>query len=97
MELPVQTYRSHTRPTLSHLNVGSGIDCSIRELAQTIARVTGFTGEIVFDTSKPDGTPRKLLDVSRIKALGWQAGIGLEAGLQDTYRWFLSNPQGMRQ
>ena len=97
MELPVETYRSHTRPTLSHLNVGSGIDCSIRELAQTIARVTDFTGEIVFDTSKPDGTPRKLLDVSRIKALGWQAGIGLEAGLQDTYRWFLSNPQGMRQ
>jgi GDP-L-fucose synthase len=74
---------------LSHINVGTGVDCTIRELAETIARVTGFNGRLVFDSSKPDGTPRKLLDVSRLKALGWQASIGLEDGLQDAYEWFL--------
>jgi len=84
-------YRAATQPMLSHLNVGSGVDCTIRELAETIARVTGFQGRLVFDTSKPDGAPRKLMDVSRLKALGWQASIGLEEGLRDAYRWFLDN------
>lgn len=72
----------------SHINVGSGIDCTIRELAETIARVTGFEGELIFDASKPDGAPRRLMDVSRLKALGWQASIGLEEGLRQTYQWY---------
>jgi GDP-L-fucose synthase len=71
---------------LSHINVGTGIDCTIRELAQTIARVTGFTGRLTFDTTKPDGTPRKLLDVSKLKALGWVPSIPLEQGLLEVYR-----------
>jgi GDP-L-fucose synthase len=81
---------------LSHINVGTGIDCTIRDLAETIARVTGFQGRLVFDASKPDGTPRKLLDVSRLRALGWQAGIGLEDGLRDAYQWFVEHRQRFR-
>ena len=68
---------------LSHINVGTGVDCTIRELAETVAKVTGFRGSFVFDATKPDGTPRKLMDVSRLKSLGWQASIGLEDGLRD--------------
>ena len=88
MELDDETYRAHTQPMLSHINVGTGVDCTIRELAETMARVTGFQGRLSFDATKPDGTPRKLLDVSRLKALGWQASIGLEEGLRDAYHWF---------
>ena len=69
---------------LSHLNVGTGVDCSIRELAETVARVTGFGGRLVWDASKPDGAPRKLMDVSRLAALGWRATISLEEGLRGT-------------
>lgn len=96
MNLDEATYRAHTQPMLSHINVGTGADCSIRELAETMARVTGFSGRIVFDTSKPDGTPRKLLDVSRLKALGWQASIDLETGLRETYAWFCANQSRYR-
>jgi GDP-L-fucose synthase len=81
---------------LSHVNVGSGVDCSIRSLAETIARVTGFEGELVFDDSKPDGTQRKLLDVSRLQTMGWQASISLEEGLRDTYQWFLDHQDNFR-
>ena len=88
MELEVETYQTHTQPMLSHINVGTGVDCTIRELAETIARVVGYEGRVAFDASKPDGAPRKLMDVSRLKALGWQASIGLEDGLRDTYSWF---------
>ena len=88
MELDDKIYRAHTQPMLSHINVGTGVDCTIRELAETVARVTGFKGRLRFDATKPDGTPRKLLDVSRLKALGWQASIGLEEGLRDAYQWF---------
>lgn len=91
MDLPLAAYQRHTQPMLSHINVGTGGDCSIRELAETMAQVTGFTGTLVFDTSKPDGTPRKLLDVSRLKALGWEADIALREGLEDTYRWYLES------
>jgi GDP-L-fucose synthase len=91
MQLGDDSYRAHTQPMLSHINVGTGVDCTIRELAETIARVTGFSGRLTFDTSKPDGTPRKLMDVSRLAALGWQASIGLEEGLRDAYRWFLEH------
>jgi GDP-L-fucose synthase len=96
MEFNEETYRALTPPMHSHINVGSGVDCSIRELAETVARVTGFTGRIGFDASKPDGPPRKLMDVSRLKALGWQAKIGLEDGLRDAYQWFLANQQHFR-
>lgn len=89
MELDRATYQATTQPMLSHINVGTGVDCTIRELAETIAKVTGFTGQLSFDSSKPDGTPRKLMDVARLKALGWQASIGLEDGLRDAYGWYV--------
>ena len=96
MELDDDTYRDHTQPMLSHINVGTGVDCTIRELAETLCRVVGFDGELVFDTSKPDGTPRKLLDVSRLRRLGWTASIPLETGLDGTYRWFLEHEADLR-
>ena len=96
MDLPEAVYREHTQPMLSHINVGTGMDCTIRDLAETIARITGFTGRLSFDSSKPDGTPRKLLDVSKLAALGWQANISLEAGLRQTYEWFLAHEQEIR-
>jgi GDP-L-fucose synthase len=76
------------------VNVGAGEDVSIRELAETIARITGFEGRIEFDTSRPDGTPRKLLDVSRMRALGWSYRIPLEEGLRRTYDWFAGQESG---
>lgn len=97
MNLDLATYQAHTEPMLSHINVGSGVDCSIRELAEAIARVTGFTGKLVWDASKPDGAPRKLMDVKRLETLGWSAGISLEAGLQDAYSWYINNQSGSRK
>lgn len=97
MELDEATYRAHTQPMLSHINVGTGVDCTIRELAETIASVTGFHGRLVFDTSKPDGSPRKLLDVNRLGNLGWKAQIDLEAGLRDVYRWYVTNVAAVRR
>ena len=96
MDLPLEVYQQHTQPMLSHINVGTGVDCSIRELAETIARVTGFQGRLVWDASKPDGTPRKLMDVSRLAGLGWRAQISLEDGLRDAYRWFLEHAGSAR-
>lgn len=97
MNLDEETYRRHTQLMLSHVNVGTGMDCTIRELAETMAKVTGFTGNLVFDTTRPDGAPRKLLDVSRLEDLGWKAKISLEEGLKDTYAWFLSHQGVYRQ
>lgn len=96
MQLDDATYLANTQPMLSHINVGTGVDCTIKELTETVAKVVGFNGEIVWDTTKPDGTPRKLMDVSRLKALGWQASISLEDGLRDAYRWFLDNQADYR-
>jgi GDP-L-fucose synthase len=96
MELDSSIYRAHTSPMLSHVNIGTGVDCSIRELAETLARVTGFRGAIRFDTSKPDGTPRKLLDVSLLRSLGWSASIPLDQGLERTYDWFLAHQEEYR-
>jgi GDP-L-fucose synthase len=76
---------------LSHINVGTGEDVTIRGLSELIAKVVGFQGEIRFDASKPEGTPRKLLDVSRLEALGWKSTVSLETGLTKTYSWFLEN------
>ncbi|MHB8974917.1 MAG: GDP-L-fucose synthase [Pirellulaceae bacterium] len=91
MGLSKPVYQSCTEPMLSQLNVGTGEDVSIRELAETVRRVVGYQGEIVWDTSKPDGTPRKLLDVRKLKSLGWQSRIALTDGLTSTYRWFLEH------
>ncbi|MDD1508703.1 GDP-L-fucose synthase [Pseudomonas sp. CNPSo 3701] len=96
MNLNEATYQAHTQPMLSHINVGTGQDCTIRELAETIARVTEFQGRLSFDSSKPDGTPRKLMDVSRLAKLGWTASIDLETGLRDAYRWFVDNIDAVR-
>ena len=96
MELDEQVYRANTQAMLSHINVGSGVDCTIRELAETIAKVTGFRGRLSFDTTKPDGTPRKLMDVSRLRSLGWEASISLEDGLASTYQWFKDHVGDMR-
>jgi GDP-L-fucose synthase len=74
-----------------HINCGAGYEVSIRELAEIIARVVGYTGKLVFDTTKPDGTPRKLMDSSRIAALGWTPAISLEDGISSTYRWYLES------
>ena len=74
-----------------HVNVGSGEDVTIRELAEVVCRVVGFEGELAFDSSKPDGAPRKLLDVNKLNALGWKAKISLRDGLADTYRWYLED------
>jgi len=92
-----ETYNANTQPMLSHINVGTGVDCTIRELAETMKRVVGFEGKLVFDITKPDGTPRKLMNVDHLKQLGWQYSIDLETGLQKTYRWFLNNVEGLRQ
>jgi len=97
MNLSNDVYASNVEPMLSHINVGTGVDCTIRELAETMAKVVGFEGELAFDTSKPDGTPRKLMDVDRVKKLGWEADISLEQGLQLTYDWFLENKDSIRK
>ena len=84
-------------PMCSHINIGTGIDLSIASLAQIMAKIVGFTGRLVFDTSKPDGVPRKLLDVSRLKRLGWVCSIGLQQGLTSTYEWFLTHQNSLRK
>jgi GDP-L-fucose synthase len=97
MELDQQTYADNTQEMLSHINVGTGVDCTIRELVETVAKVVGFEGSIAFDATKPDGAPRKLMDVSRLKDLGWQYSIDLEQGLANSYKWFLDNQDNFRK
>lgn len=96
MNLDNDTYQQHTQPMLSHINVGTGVDCTIKELTETVAKVVGFEGNIEWDTSKPDGAPRKLMDVSRLRNLGWSYSIDLEDGLRDAYQWFLDNQENFR-
>ena len=91
LDLPREQYEANVQPMLSHINVGCGEDVSIMELAQLVAEVTGFDGRIATDSSKPDGTPRKLLNVDRLKAMGWMPRIGLRQGVEETYAWFLDN------
>lgn len=88
LDLDKPSYDAETDPMLSHINVGTGTDVSILEVAQTIADVTGFTGKITCDTSKPDGAMRKLMDVSRLERMGWQSQIALHDGLKRTYDWY---------
>ena len=89
MQLSKAVYDKHTSPMQSHINVGSGSDVTIAEVAKAIAQTVGFTGQIEFDTTKPDGAPRKWMDSSRLNALGWQAKVGLHEGLAVAYQNFL--------
>jgi GDP-L-fucose synthase len=97
MNLDKSIYAANTEPMLSHINVGTGEDCTIRQLTETVAKVVGFNGEIIWDTSKPDGAPRKLMKVDRLKKLGWHSTISLEDGLRDAYSWFLENQSRFRK
>jgi GDP-L-fucose synthase len=96
MQLPADVWRTGVDPRCSHLNVGTGVDVTIAELARLVAEVVGFEGRLVFDPSKPDGTPRKQLDVSRLRALGWTARIELAEGVRRTYQWFLEHQGQIR-
>lgn len=97
MDLDKSIYDANTQPQLSHINVGSGVDVSILELAQMVASVTGYKGEIALDRTKPDGTMRKLMDVSRLADMGWKASIDLENGVRETYQWFLEHQDSFRR
>ena len=90
MELDKTNYDQHTQPTQSHINVGFGSDVTIAQLAGEVAKATGYVGKISFDPSKPDGTPRKWMDSTRLNQLGWRAKVALKQGLQEAYREFLS-------
>ncbi|MEM1111607.1 MAG: GDP-L-fucose synthase [Pseudomonadota bacterium] len=91
MNLPQEDYARVTEPRLSHINVGTGTDCSIKELVETVAKVTGYSGDIAWDSSKPDGAPRKLMDSSKLRALGWAPEYNLESGLENAYAWFVEH------
>jgi GDPmannose 4,6-dehydratase/GDP-L-fucose synthase len=96
LNLSKDIYGENTEPMLSHINVGTGTDISILEVAQLVAKITGYSGKISTDPSKPDGTMRKLMDVGRLDRMGWHASIGLDQGLADTYKWYLANMQSAR-
>jgi GDP-L-fucose synthase len=91
LELDEKNYKSNTKPMLSHINVGTGKDVTIKELAETIKEVVGFNGKLSFDATRPDGAPRKLIDVSRLSNMGWNYTINLKEGLEKTYEWYLNN------
>ena len=91
MELSRTEYDKVLGDTRSHINVGTGLECSIRELAELLRTITGYTGELTYDTSKPDGTPRKLLDVSKLHETGWSHQKTLREGLEETWEWFTTN------
>jgi GDP-L-fucose synthase len=92
-DLDKSTYEANTQPMLSHINVGFGEDVTIAELVTLIAEVTGFQGKVAFDKEKPDGTMRKLMDSSRLNAMGWKPRVELAEGVRETYRWFLETLQ----
>jgi GDP-L-fucose synthase len=89
LELDEQTYKANTQPMLSHINVGTGKDVIIREMAETMRKVIGFKGKLTFDTTKPDGVSRKLIDVSRLSNMGWEYSVDLKDGLSRVYKWYL--------
>jgi GDP-L-fucose synthase len=97
MNLSSEIYTQHTQPMLSHINVGTGKDVTIKELVDTVVKVTGYQGSVVWNTDMPDGTPRKLMDVSRLASLGWSYDVELEAGLKTSYQWFLENQDQFRE
>ena len=91
LRLDHETYASQTQPMSSHINVGTGEDVTIRELAETVARVVGFKGRFEYDQTRPDGTPRKKTDITKLSALGWRASIPLERGIAETYQWYCAS------
>ena len=91
LELDNKTYKSNTKSMLSHINVGTGKDITIKEMAETMKEVVGFKGELAFDTTRPDGALRKLIDVSRLSNMGWNHTVNLKEGLEMTYKWYLNN------
>ena len=91
LELDEEVYKANTQPMLSHINVGTGTDVTIREMAETMKQVVGYEGKLVFDTTKPDGAPRKLINVSRLSDMGWKYSVGLKEGLTKTYNWYLES------
>ena len=97
LDLPKVDYENNTEPMLSHVNVGSGLEVTIMDLAKKIASTVGFIGKIKCDPSKPDGAPRKLLDVTRLTKMGWNAEINLDQGLLETFKWFKNNINDIRQ
>lgn len=97
LDLPKEIYEANTEPMLSHINVGTGSDITIGELAILVGKVTGFTGKITQDATKPDGTMQKLMDVSRLANMGWSAKIPVEEGVAQTYQWFLDNGENLRK
>ena len=90
LELDEETYKANTRPMLSHINVGTGKDVTIKKMAEIMKEVVGFKGKLVFDSTKPDGSPRKLIDTSRLSNMDWKYSIDLEYGLKKTYKWYLN-------
>jgi len=97
MDLEKRVYDANTEPMLSHINVGSGSDVSIADLAGMVAETAGYRGRLVFDRTKPDGAARKLMDVSRLAAMGWRAGIPLREGIRDAYAWYLAQDGSLRE
>ena len=91
MNIDSNIFNKHTSEMLSHINIGTGKECSIKELAELIGEISGFNGEIEFDNSYPDGSPRKLLDVNKLELLGWKSKISLKDGLINTYNWYKKN------
>ena len=91
LELDEQIYKTNTQPMLSHINVGTGKDTTIREMAETMKQVVGYEGKIIFDATKPDGAPRKLINITRLKKMGWEYSVDLEEGLKKTYAWYLED------
>jgi GDP-L-fucose synthase len=89
LELDKDVYEANTQPMLSHINVGSGKDTTIRELAEIMKETTGYKGKIIFDIAKPEGPARKLIDITRLKKMGWEHNVGLKEGLKNTYEWYL--------
>jgi len=91
LELDEKTYRANTKPMLAHINIGTGKDESIRDVADVMKEVVGYTGKLVFDTTKPDGAPRKLIDITKLHNMGWSYTTDLKEGLEKTYAWYVKN------
>jgi len=90
LELDKETYKANIKPMLSHINVGTGKEVTIKEMAETMKEVVGYAGRLVFDATKPDGAPRKLIDVTRLENMGWKYSVNLKDGLAKTYEWYLT-------
>ena len=90
LELDEETYQSNTKPMLSHINVGTGIDITIREMAEVMKQVVGYEGKLTFDAAKPDGALRKMIDITKLKKMGWEYSVDLKEGLEETYKWYLN-------